>query len=83
VQKRTSAQKKLKIVAMPEDAAVAVEQLYRSDWARIVATRISLLGDFDLAEEYAQEAFAAALVTVARLWDAESAARLDCAIRAQ
>jgi RNA polymerase sigma-70 factor, ECF subfamily len=35
---------------------------YRSDWARIVATLISLLGDFDLAEEYAQEAFAAALV---------------------
>jgi RNA polymerase sigma-70 factor (ECF subfamily) len=35
--------------------------LYRSDWGRIVATLIRLLGDFDLAEEYAQEAFAAAL----------------------
>ncbi len=43
------------------DAATAVEALYRSDWGRIVATLISLLGDFDLAEEYAQEAFTAAL----------------------
>ncbi len=46
---------------MPLDAAAAVEAVYRSDWGRIVATLISLLGDFDLAEEYAQEAFAAAL----------------------
>ncbi len=43
------------------DAASAVEEVYRSDWGRIVATLIGLLGDFDLAEEYAQEAFAAAL----------------------
>ena len=43
------------------DAAAAVESVYRSDWGRIVATLISLLGDFELAEEYAQEAFAAAL----------------------
>src|SRR5438270_12181186 len=46
---------------MVTDAAQAIEQVYRSDWGRIVATLISLLGDFDLAEEYAQEAFAAAL----------------------
>ena len=46
---------------MPVDTASAVEALYRSDWGRIVATLISLFGDFDLAEEYAQEAFAAAL----------------------
>ena len=46
---------------MPEDAAAAVEALYRSDWGRIVATLISLFGDFDLAEEAAQEAFAAAV----------------------
>jgi RNA polymerase sigma-70 factor, ECF subfamily len=46
---------------MSADAAAAVEALYRSDWGRIVATLISLVGDFDLAEEYAQEAFAAAL----------------------
>jgi RNA polymerase sigma-70 factor, ECF subfamily len=43
------------------DAATAVENVYRSDWGRIVATLIGMLGDFDLAEEYAQEAFAAAL----------------------
>ena len=43
------------------DATTAVEAVYRSDWGRIVATLIGLLGDFDLAEEYAQEAFAAAL----------------------
>jgi RNA polymerase sigma-70 factor, ECF subfamily len=46
---------------MAVDAAAAVESVYRSDWGRIVATLISLLGDFELAEEYAQEAFAAAL----------------------
>ena len=46
---------------MPVDAASSVEALYRSDWGRIVATLIGLFGDFDLAEEFAQEAFAAAL----------------------
>src|ERR1051325_11482122 len=46
---------------MPDDAAAAVEAVYRTDWGRIVATLIGLLGDFELAEEYAQEAFAAAL----------------------
>src|ERR1700682_2462236 len=35
--------------------------LYRSDYGRIVATLIRLVGDFDLAEEVAQEAFAAAI----------------------
>ena len=43
------------------DASAAVEALYRSEWGRIVATLIGLLGDFDLAEEVAQEAFAVAL----------------------
>jgi RNA polymerase sigma-70 factor, ECF subfamily len=43
------------------DATAAVEELYRSDWGRIVATLIRLVGDFDLAEESAQEAFAAAV----------------------
>src|SRR5579871_2911688 len=46
---------------MSVDVAAAVESVYRSDWGRIVATLISLLGDFELAEEYAQEAFTAAL----------------------
>ena len=43
------------------DAAAAVEEVYRSDWGRIVATLIGLVGDFDLAEESAQEAFAVAV----------------------
>jgi RNA polymerase sigma-70 factor (ECF subfamily) len=46
---------------VPVDVVAAVEAVYRSDWGRIVATLIGLLGDFDLAKEYAQEAFAAAL----------------------
>jgi RNA polymerase sigma-70 factor, ECF subfamily len=39
----------------------AVDALYRSDWGRINATLIRLFGDFDLAEDAAQEAFAAAI----------------------
>jgi RNA polymerase sigma-70 factor, ECF subfamily len=46
---------------MPLDAASAVEEVYRADWGRIVATLIRLVGDFDLAEESAQEAFTAAV----------------------
>ena len=46
---------------MAVDAVTAVEGLYRSEWGRIVATLIGLVGDFDLAEESAQEAFAAAV----------------------
>jgi RNA polymerase sigma-70 factor (ECF subfamily) len=43
------------------DADQVVEDLYRSDWGRIVATLIRLFNDFELAEEAAQEAFAAAV----------------------
>jgi RNA polymerase sigma-70 factor (ECF subfamily) len=39
----------------------AVAEAYRSDWGRIVATLIRLAGDWDLAEECAQDAFALAL----------------------
>ena len=46
---------------MPVDAVEAVEDVYRSDWGRIVAALIGLVGDFDLAEESAQEAFTAAV----------------------
>ena len=42
------------------DAKAAIDSVYRSDWGRIVATLIRLFGDFDVAEESAQEAFAAA-----------------------
>src|SRR6202045_2295725 len=46
---------------MLANATAAVETVYRSDWGRIVATLIGLVGDFDAAEEAAQEAFAAAV----------------------
>src|SRR5258708_14685462 len=39
----------------------AVDTVYTSDWGRIVATLIRNFGDFDIAEEAAQEAFAAAV----------------------
>ena len=38
-----------------------IEELYRSESRRVLATLIRLLGDFDLAEEALQDAFAAAL----------------------
>jgi RNA polymerase sigma-70 factor, ECF subfamily len=43
------------------DSHAAVDELYRAEWGRIVATLIRLVGDFDLAEDAAQEAFAAAV----------------------
>jgi len=39
----------------------AVETVYREEWGRIVATLIRLVGDFEVAEEAAQEAFTAAI----------------------
>ena len=46
---------------MSGNANAAVNAAYTSDWGRIVATLIRSFGDFDLAEEAAQEAFAAAV----------------------
>jgi RNA polymerase sigma-70 factor, ECF subfamily len=46
---------------MLADANATIDAVYRSDWGGIVATLIRLVGDFDVAEEAAQEAFAAAL----------------------
>ena len=46
---------------MHANANVAIDTVYRSDWGRIVATLIRLIGDFDVAEEAAQEAFAVAV----------------------
>jgi RNA polymerase sigma-70 factor, ECF subfamily len=46
---------------MISDANAAVEAAYSSDWGRIVATLIRSFGDFEVAEEAAQEAFAAAV----------------------
>ncbi len=42
-------------------ARATVDDVYRSDSRRILATLIRLLGDFDLAEEAMQDAFTAAL----------------------
>ena len=46
---------------MLPDANAVVDAVYRSDWGRIVAILIRLVRDFDVAEEAAQEAFAAAV----------------------
>jgi RNA polymerase sigma-70 factor (ECF subfamily) len=53
------------MLAAPDAAAnttdLAVNKVYQSDWGRIVATLIRQTGDFDAAEEAAQEAFTAAV----------------------
>jgi RNA polymerase sigma-70 factor (ECF subfamily) len=46
---------------MVPDASAVIDAVYRSDWGMVVATLIRLVGDFDVAEEVAQEAFAAAV----------------------
>ena len=46
---------------MIPDSNAAVEAVYSSDWGRIVATLIRSFGDFEVAEEAAQEAFTAAV----------------------
>jgi len=43
------------------DVERAIEELYRADWGRILATLIRLVGDFEIAEEATQEGFAAAI----------------------
>jgi predicted RNA polymerase sigma factor len=51
--------KRLKTFTAPVHARALTADA--TDWGRIVATLIRLFGDFDLAEECAQEAFAAAV----------------------
>ena len=46
---------------MIPDSNAAVAAVYGSDWGRIVATLIRSFGDFEVAEDAAQEAFAAAV----------------------
>jgi RNA polymerase sigma-70 factor (ECF subfamily) len=43
------------------DVEAAVAQAFRDEWGRVVATLIRTTGDWDLAEECAQDAFARAL----------------------
>ena len=46
---------------MYPEADAIVEALWRSDWGRILATLIRQVGDFEVAEDAAQEAFTAAV----------------------
>src|SRR5271170_4357707 len=46
---------------VPEELSRTIENLYRSESGRVLATLVRLLGDLDLAEESMHEAFAAAL----------------------
>src|SRR5215204_5529534 len=50
---------------------VTIEELFRQESRRVLATLIRLLGDFDLAEEALQDAFAAAV----ERWPAEGIPR--------
>ncbi|MFG2586347.1 RNA polymerase sigma factor [Streptomyces malaysiensis] len=50
----------------PEAVRVAVDAAYRNEWGQVVATLIGLTGNWDLAEDCAQDAFAAALATWGR-----------------
>lgn len=43
------------------DVAAAVATAFREEWGRVVATLVRVTGDWDLAEECAQDAFAKAL----------------------
>lgn len=43
------------------DVKATIAKAFREDWGRVVATLIRMTGDWDLAEECAQEAFASAL----------------------
>src|SRR5262245_48557599 len=45
---------------MAEEIRGIIDALYRAEWGRILATLIRYVGDFDAAEEAAQEAFAEA-----------------------
>ncbi|MBF6412492.1 RNA polymerase sigma factor [Nocardia cyriacigeorgica] len=47
----------------PQDVRAAVDAAFRDEWGQVIATLIGLTGDWDLAEDCAQEAFAAALAT--------------------
>jgi RNA polymerase sigma-70 factor (ECF subfamily) len=46
---------------MSQDASTAIAEAFTEEWGRIVATLIARTGDWDLAEECAQQAFAEAV----------------------
>jgi RNA polymerase sigma-70 factor (ECF subfamily) len=46
---------------VPADVRAALDEAFRAEWGKVVATLIGMAGDWDLAEECAQDAFTAAL----------------------
>jgi RNA polymerase sigma-70 factor, ECF subfamily len=56
---------------MTPDAHAAVTEAFRQEWGRVVAVLIGMTGDWDLAEECAQDAFAQAL----RVWPRDGVPR--------
>ena len=52
---------------MTPDPRAAVEEAFHQEWGRVVATLIRITGDWDLAEECAQDAFEKAL----KRWSAD------------
>lgn len=52
---------------MTRDASLAIEAAFIEEWGRIVAGLIRRTGNWDLAEDCAQQAF----VEAARLWPGE------------
>src|SRR5438874_247299 len=56
---------------MTTDVKAAVDAAFRDEWGRVVATLIRVTGDWDLAEECAQDAFAMAL----QRWPADGVPR--------
>ena len=56
---------------MSQGAALAIEQAFTAEWGRIVAALIRRTGNWDLAEDCSQQAFAEA----ARRWPAEGVPR--------
>ncbi len=59
------------MAAVTPDVQAAVDAAFREEWGRVVATLIRVTGDWDLAEEVAQDAFAMAL----RRWPADGIPR--------
>jgi RNA polymerase sigma-70 factor, ECF subfamily len=57
----TSASNSNDVTAVPDNVRERIDEVYRSDSRRVLATLIRLLGDFDLAEEALHDAFSAAL----------------------
>ncbi|WP_106396386.1 RNA polymerase sigma factor [Actinocorallia populi] len=58
-------------MSAPVDARTAVAEAFRDEWGQVVATLIRVTGDWDLAEECAQDALTLAL----QRWESEGVPR--------